>query len=244
MRVLILAKEGEQSEAATPPTPEAMAEYQKFNEELVKSGVVLEAGRLHPSSQGRRVQFAGKKRTVIDGPFTAPSCGAWSYTGGASLSSGTICNGTNTAYGQIVYNGGFIHGGTIAQTIASGSVSTLFSSGADAPLSYSLATGTVATLTLNNPPLNIVTDELLEELWDLTQDFLRTRGAAAASPGGTGGFYQNTTFCNHFGRECDYWRLCAARGSELIKESFFQHRAAHEELRSEAVHGGPEASES
>src|SRR5258706_2924385 len=69
MRVLILAKEGQQSEAAAPPTPEAMAEYQKFNEELVKSGVVLEAGRLHPSSQGRRVQFDGKKRTVIDGPF-------------------------------------------------------------------------------------------------------------------------------------------------------------------------------
>src|SRR3989442_14787770 len=69
MRVLILAKEGQQSEAAAPPTAEAMAEYQKFNEELVKAGVVLEAGRLHPSAQGRRVQFAGKKRTVIDGPF-------------------------------------------------------------------------------------------------------------------------------------------------------------------------------
>jgi len=69
MRVLIMAKEGEQSEAATPPTAEAMAEYQKFNEELVKAGVVLESGRLHSSSQGKRVQFDGKKRTVIDGPF-------------------------------------------------------------------------------------------------------------------------------------------------------------------------------
>src|SRR2546422_8186489 len=69
MRVLIMAKEGNQSEAATPPTPEAMAEYQKFDEELVKAGVVLEAGRLHPSSEGRRVRFDGKKRTVIDGPF-------------------------------------------------------------------------------------------------------------------------------------------------------------------------------
>jgi len=69
MRVLILAKEGEQSEAAAPPTPEAMADYQKFNEELIKAGVVLEAGRLHSSSQGRRVRFDGKKRTVIDGPF-------------------------------------------------------------------------------------------------------------------------------------------------------------------------------
>ena len=69
MRVLIMAKEGEQSEAATAPTPEAMAEYQKFNEDLVKAGVVLEAGRLHPSSQGKRVRFDGKQRTVIDGPF-------------------------------------------------------------------------------------------------------------------------------------------------------------------------------
>src|SRR3984893_17287443 len=69
MRVLILAKEGNQSEAATPPTPEAMAEFQKFNEELVKAGVVLEAGRLYPSSQGRRGKVDRKKRTVIDGPF-------------------------------------------------------------------------------------------------------------------------------------------------------------------------------
>jgi len=69
MRVLILAKEGEPSDAATPPTPEAMAEHQKFNEELVKAGVVLGAGGLSPSSQGKRVRFDGKKRTVIDGPW-------------------------------------------------------------------------------------------------------------------------------------------------------------------------------
>jgi hypothetical protein len=69
MRVLILAKEGEQSEAATPPTPEAMAEYQRFNEELVKAGVVIGSGRLSPSAQGKRVRFDGKKRSVIDGPF-------------------------------------------------------------------------------------------------------------------------------------------------------------------------------
>ena len=69
MRVLILAKEGEQSAAATPPPPDAMAEYQKFNEELIKAGVVIGAGRLSPSAQGKRVRFDGKKRTVIDGPF-------------------------------------------------------------------------------------------------------------------------------------------------------------------------------
>ena len=69
MRVLIMAKEGEQNEVATTPTPHAIAEYQKFNEELVKAGVVLEAGRLYPSSQSKRVRFDGEKRTVIDGPF-------------------------------------------------------------------------------------------------------------------------------------------------------------------------------
>jgi len=69
MRVLILAKEGNQSGSATPPTPEAMAEYQKFNEELVKAGVVVGSGRLSPSSRGKRLRFEGKKRTIIDGPF-------------------------------------------------------------------------------------------------------------------------------------------------------------------------------
>jgi hypothetical protein len=69
MRVLVLAKEGEQSGSATPPTPEAMAEFQKFNEELVKAAVIVGSGRLYPSSQGKRVRFDGKTRTVIDGPF-------------------------------------------------------------------------------------------------------------------------------------------------------------------------------
>src|SRR2546426_8539779 len=69
MRVLVMAKEGERSEAATPPTPEAMAAHQKFNEELVKAGVVVASGRLTPSPEGKRVRFDGKKRTVIDGPF-------------------------------------------------------------------------------------------------------------------------------------------------------------------------------
>src|SRR2546425_10358811 len=86
MRVLILAKEGEQSAAATPPTPEAMAEYQKFNEQLVKAGVVIGAGRLSPSSQGKRVRFDGKKRTVIDGPFAESKelvAGYWLWQGGS-----------------------------------------------------------------------------------------------------------------------------------------------------------------
>src|ERR1700674_4513022 len=69
MRVLVLAKEGEQSGSATPPTQEAMAEFEKFNDELVKAAVVVGSGRLYPSSQGKRVRVDGKKRTVIDGPF-------------------------------------------------------------------------------------------------------------------------------------------------------------------------------
>src|SRR3989475_13152332 len=84
MRVLIMAKEGEQSEAATPPTPEAIAEYQKFNEELVKAGVGLGAGRLYPSSQSKRIRFDGKKRTVIDGPFAETKehvAGYWLWQG-------------------------------------------------------------------------------------------------------------------------------------------------------------------
>src|SRR2546425_13188375 len=69
MRVLVLAKEDHQSATPKPPTPEAMAEFQKFNEELVKAGGGLGDGRLYPSSQGKRLRFDGKKRTVIDGPF-------------------------------------------------------------------------------------------------------------------------------------------------------------------------------
>jgi len=69
MRVLVLAKEGGQSHTAAPPTPESMAEFQRYNDELTKAGVVLASGRLSPSSQGKRLQFDGKKRSVIDGPF-------------------------------------------------------------------------------------------------------------------------------------------------------------------------------
>jgi hypothetical protein len=69
MRVLVLAKEGERSEAPKPPSPEAMSAYQKFNEELVKAGVVVASGRLSPSAEAKRVRFEGKKRSVIDGPF-------------------------------------------------------------------------------------------------------------------------------------------------------------------------------
>src|SRR2546423_10432341 len=86
MRVLIMAKEGEQTGAGTPPTAEAMAAHQRFNEELVKAGVVVASGRLAPSSQGKRVRFDGEKRTVIDGPFTETKelvAGYWLWEGRA-----------------------------------------------------------------------------------------------------------------------------------------------------------------
>ena len=63
MRVLVLAKEGNQSATATSPTPDAMAEYQKFNQELIRAGVVVGSGRLSPSAEGKRLRFDGQKRT-------------------------------------------------------------------------------------------------------------------------------------------------------------------------------------
>lgn len=65
-----MAKEDPDRRTSTPPTQEAMAAHQKFNDELVKAGIVVGSGRLSPSAQGKRVRFEGKKRTVIDGPFT------------------------------------------------------------------------------------------------------------------------------------------------------------------------------
>jgi hypothetical protein len=59
-----------EAEAGPPPPPEAYAAMQKYNEELVKAGVLLAAEGLTASSQGARVRFSGPKRTVIDGPFT------------------------------------------------------------------------------------------------------------------------------------------------------------------------------
>src|SRR5256885_2922660 len=90
MRVLVLAKEDHQSATPTPPTPEAMAEFQKYNQELVKAGVVIGDGRLYPSSQGKRVRFDGKKRTLIDGPFaeTKELVGGYLLWQGGSLVAG------------------------------------------------------------------------------------------------------------------------------------------------------------
>lgn len=70
MRVMVLIKADEQSEAGVMPSEELLAAMGNYNEELVKAGVMLAGEGLHPSSKGKRVRFAGSKRTVIDGPFT------------------------------------------------------------------------------------------------------------------------------------------------------------------------------
>jgi len=69
MRFMVMVKANKDSEAGVPPDEKLMTEMGKFNEELVKAGVLLAAEGLQPSSKGARVRFSGAKRTVIDGPF-------------------------------------------------------------------------------------------------------------------------------------------------------------------------------
>jgi hypothetical protein len=69
MRVMVLVKATSDSEAGSMPTAELLAAMGRFNEELVKAGVMLAGDGLKPSSRGKRVRFSGSGRTVIDGPF-------------------------------------------------------------------------------------------------------------------------------------------------------------------------------
>ena len=69
MRFLVLVKANAESEAGVLPDEKILTEMGKFNEELVKAGVMLAGEGLQPSSKGVRVKFDGKKRTVTDGPF-------------------------------------------------------------------------------------------------------------------------------------------------------------------------------
>jgi hypothetical protein len=69
MRFMVLVKADKNSEAGVMPTQELLAEMGKFNEELVKAGVMLAGEGLQASSKGARVKFSGSKRTVTDGPF-------------------------------------------------------------------------------------------------------------------------------------------------------------------------------
>jgi hypothetical protein len=70
MRFMVMVKATKESEAGVMPSTELLAEMGRYNEELVKAGVMLAGEGLHPSSNGARVRFSGKDRTVIDGPFT------------------------------------------------------------------------------------------------------------------------------------------------------------------------------
>ncbi len=69
MRVMVIVKATEESEAGVMPSKQLLTEMGKYNEELVKAGIMLAGEGLHPSSKGKRVRFSGKDRTVIDGPF-------------------------------------------------------------------------------------------------------------------------------------------------------------------------------
>jgi hypothetical protein len=69
MRVMVIIKATKDSEAGKMPSEKLLADMGKFNEELVKAGVMLAGDGLHPSSKGKRVKFSGSQRTVVDGPF-------------------------------------------------------------------------------------------------------------------------------------------------------------------------------
>jgi hypothetical protein len=69
MRFIVMGMATKEAEAAPPPKPEAFVAMQKYNEELVKAGILLAAEGLAPTSKGARVKFSGDERTVIDGPF-------------------------------------------------------------------------------------------------------------------------------------------------------------------------------
>src|SRR5437868_7511821 len=70
MRFMVMPKASKDSEAGKMPSQKLLAEMGKYNEELVKAGIMLAGEGLHPSSKGARVRFSGTKRTVLDGPFS------------------------------------------------------------------------------------------------------------------------------------------------------------------------------
>ena len=69
MRVMVVVKANEESEAGIMPSKKMLADMGKYNEELVKAGIMLEGEGLHPTSKGKRVKFSGSNRIVTDGPF-------------------------------------------------------------------------------------------------------------------------------------------------------------------------------
>ena len=70
MRVMVIVKATKNSEAGIMPSEKLLSEMGKFNEELVKAGIMLDGEGLHPSVKGKRIKFSGTTRSVVDGPFT------------------------------------------------------------------------------------------------------------------------------------------------------------------------------
>jgi hypothetical protein len=70
MRCMVIVKASKDSEKGVMPSAELLAAMGKFNDELMKAGIMQGGGGLRPSSQGKRVRFSGTQRTVIDGPFS------------------------------------------------------------------------------------------------------------------------------------------------------------------------------
>lgn len=70
MRVMVIGKATKDTETGVLPSKEAMTAMGKYNEQLVKAGILLDGAGLQPTSKGKRVRFSGEKRSVIDGPFS------------------------------------------------------------------------------------------------------------------------------------------------------------------------------
>ena len=81
MRFMVILKADRSTEAGIPPSTELLAAMGKYNEELVKAGVMLAGEGLQPSAKGARIKFSGRKRTVTDGPFPAEGliAGFWMF---------------------------------------------------------------------------------------------------------------------------------------------------------------------
>ena len=82
MRFMIFVKADKNTEAGVMPSEKLLADMGKYNEELTKTGILLAAEGLHPSSKGARVRFSGASRTVVDGPFKETKdlvCGFWIF---------------------------------------------------------------------------------------------------------------------------------------------------------------------
>src|ERR1700716_3386793 len=107
MRFMVIVKANKDSEAGVLPSQQLLADMGKFNQELVKAGILLAAEGLQSSKKGKRVRFSGKNRTVIDGPFTETKeliAGFWLWQGRSmeeALEGGKTCPNTHEGESEI-----------------------------------------------------------------------------------------------------------------------------------------------